>query len=208
MSTDFQQNGRGYLSNKWESEEKKNLLISILLEPKFQLINQFKINQLISLSIIDLLKSYSIEAKIKWPNDILVKKRKIAGILIQNIVVSNSITYSIAGVGININQNKFKNYSPKADSLSSVIGEKLNINKVKDELLNFVQNRIKDLREGVCFDNQYIKNLYMINHKCYFKEGDVEFDGVIVGINSNGELCVKIQNDYKYFKYKQIKYLF
>ena len=53
VSTDFQQNGRGYLSNKWESEVRKNLLISILLEPKFQLISQFKINQLISLSILD-----------------------------------------------------------------------------------------------------------------------------------------------------------
>ena len=48
----------------------------------------------------------------------------------------------------------------------------------------------------------------MINQKCYFKEGDTEFDGVIVGVSSVGELCVKIQNDYKYFKYKQIKYLF
>ena len=141
VSADFQQKGRGYLSNNWESEVKKNLLISILLEPKLQLISQFKINQLISMSILDLLKSYSIEAKIKWPNDILVKKSKVAGILIQNIVVSNSITYSIAGIGININQNNFQSYSPKADSLSSIIGKKLNINKVKDDLLYFVQKQ-------------------------------------------------------------------
>ena len=99
------------------------------------------------MSILVLLKSYSIEAKIKWPNDILVKKSKVAGILIQNIVVSNSITYSIAGIGININQNNFQSYSPKADSLSSIIGKKLNINKVKDDLLYF-KNRIKDLRRG------------------------------------------------------------
>ena len=58
VSSDFQQKGRGYLSNNWESEVKKNLLISILLEPKLQLISQFKINQLISVSILDLLKSY------------------------------------------------------------------------------------------------------------------------------------------------------
>ena len=208
VSADFQQKGRGYLSNNWESEVKKNLLVSILLEPKLKLIRQFKINQLISMSILDLLKSYSIEAKIKWPNDILVKKSKVAGILIQNIVVSNSITYSIAGIGININQNNFQSYSPKADSLSSIVGKKLNINKVRDDLLYFVQNRIKDLRRGVSFDNQYKKNLYMINQKCCFKEGDTEFDGVIVGVSSVGELCVKIQNDFKYFKYKQIKYLF
>ena len=62
--------------------------------------------------------------------------------------MSNSITYSIAGIGININQNNFQSYSPKADSLSSIIGKKLNINKVKDDLLNCVQKRIKDFRRG------------------------------------------------------------
>ena len=140
-----------------------------MLEPKLKLISQFKINQLISMSILDLLKSYSIEAKIKWPNDILVKKNKVAGILIQNIVVSNSITYSIAGIGININQNNFQIYSPKADSLSSIIGKKLNINKVKDDLLNCVQ-KIKDFRREFHLIINIKKNLYMINQKCCFKK--------------------------------------
>ena len=67
------------------------------------------------------------------------------------------------------------------------------------------KKELKILEGGVSFDNQYKKNLYMINQKCCFKEGDTEFDGVIVGVSSVGELCVKIQNDYKYFKYKQDK---
>ncbi|MAM04547.1 MAG: biotin--[acetyl-CoA-carboxylase] ligase, partial [Flavobacteriales bacterium] len=91
VTTDFQEIGKGQMNNSWESEKKNNLLISILIEPKISINNIFDINRFICLSIFDLLKLYDINALIKWPNDIIINNRKIAGILIENIFSNNII---------------------------------------------------------------------------------------------------------------------
>lgn len=105
--------GKGQRGNRWFSEKGMNLLFSIALKPDeitgphFQAYDQFSINETAALSVIDFLASYGINAKIKWPNDIYVSDRKICGMLIENAVMGGRISWSIIGIGINVNQTTF-----------------------------------------------------------------------------------------------------
>ena len=105
---DYQEEGRGQGDHMWESPVRENLLMSVLLFPAFLAASrQFHLSRVASLAISDLLTSMGLEPEIKWPNDILVKRRKIAGILIENGISGQYLSYSIVGTGLNINQSQF-----------------------------------------------------------------------------------------------------
>jgi len=105
ISANFQTAGKGQHGNRWESERGKNLLFSIILYPSsVSPDEQFLISMSISLGICDFLKHFLSDIKIKWPNDIYVNGGKIAGILIENSIIGQTIEYTVAGIGININR--------------------------------------------------------------------------------------------------------
>ncbi|XFA98135.1 biotin--[acetyl-CoA-carboxylase] ligase [Candidatus Izemoplasma sp. B36] len=110
-----QSKGKGRLGNTWLSEE-GNLYFSFLLKEDLRRSEIFSIIMKCSVSIIEILNKYNVEAEIKYPNDIVVKKQKISGILIESIGY-NDINNLIVGIGININQNTFKNISIVATSI-------------------------------------------------------------------------------------------
>ena len=130
---EYQYKGRGQRTNIWESKFGKNLLLSFIFEPKILLSEQFVISKIVCLSVIDFLISFGIKATIKWPNDILFKNRKIAGVLIENIVSKGVITHSVIGIGVNINQLIFEKYKPNATSLSLELEKNVDI-------LNYISN--------------------------------------------------------------------
>ena len=67
------------------------------------------------LAVLDLLEDFNLEnLSVKWPNDILVGKRKISGILIQNKLLSDRIKSAVIGIGLNINQSKFTTFKREA----------------------------------------------------------------------------------------------
>lgn len=106
--TNFQASGRGQMGNTWESEDGKNLLISIIIFPKMiKPAKQFIISKTVSLGIYDFLRRHINNVLIKWPNDIYVNNDKIAGILIENSLLNDEIESTIVGIGINVNQQKF-----------------------------------------------------------------------------------------------------
>ena len=84
-----QLNGRGQRGTEWQSEPGNNLTFSFLLtEINLSVLDQFRLNQLASIAIINTLDNYDIDAYIKWPNDIYVGREKIAGMLIENSIGS------------------------------------------------------------------------------------------------------------------------
>ena len=108
VHTNYQKNGRGQRNNEWLSENGKNLTFSFLLEPYVELSNQFFLHIITSISIFKTLLKINIKnISIKWPNDIYVNDKKIAGILIENLVYRKFIHKSVIGVGLNINQANF-----------------------------------------------------------------------------------------------------
>lgn len=114
--------GKGQLGATWKSELGENIAVSILFSPTFLEPKQiFYFNKAIALAVRDCVEYFmgkqpeqKIKVSIKWPNDILVGDRKVAGVLIENIFRANTIENSIVGIGINVNQEfiKEKHYLP------------------------------------------------------------------------------------------------
>ena len=133
--TNYQSAGRGQGWNKWESEENKNLLISIILFPSMiKPAEQFLLSMAVSLGICDFLDLYTTTISIKWPNDIYVNNDKIAGILIENSIMGDLIEHTIAGIGININQSKFLSDAPNPVSLTNLTGGQFDLSQCLSQL--------------------------------------------------------------------------
>ncbi len=121
-----QTSGRGQRGNSWEADPGKNLTLSMLLRPEgIDASRQFDISRAVALGTALMLQDLlpGMEVLIKWPNDIYVGDRKIAGILIENTLTGRLIDRSIAGIGININQEQFRSDAPNPVSVFQLTGE-------------------------------------------------------------------------------------
>lgn len=137
VSTYTQTAGRGQRGNSWESEPQKNLSFSVLLRPKNIIARQqFFVSEAVSIAIINVLRRHitSLPVTIKWPNDIYVNDSKICGILIENRLTGNRISQSIAGIGININQQQFISNAPNPISLINIIGKETPLDDILHEV--------------------------------------------------------------------------
>jgi len=144
-----QTKGRGEGSNTWESEPGKNLTLTRIFRPLFlPPEHQFYLLQIISLGVYDYLRMFVEEVSIKWPNDLYVGKNKIAGILIENSIIGGKINYSIAGIGININQTNFSPSLENPISLKNLTNIHYKLEESLDLLNLHVGNSYQQLKEG------------------------------------------------------------
>lgn len=118
ITADRQENGRGRQQKKWESDEGKNLLMSVLLYPSYPPQQQFYVCCYVSLALAEFLKQIEIDnVYIKYPNDIYIGNRKAAGILLEHSLQGETINYTIAGIGLNVNQTIFPENLPNPTSI-------------------------------------------------------------------------------------------
>lgn len=123
-TAEFQSAGKGQRGNSWESEAGQNLLFSICIHPQHITVhNHFLLSQAIALAVKQALETFTQGVTIKWPNDIYVGQKKIAGILIENELAGKLVKTSIIGVGININQPIFHSEAPNPISLYQLTGK-------------------------------------------------------------------------------------
>ena len=211
--TALQTDGRGQMGTVWESEANKNLIFSVFKDlTSLHIEHSFFISMIASLSIFEALKKMGIpHLYIKWPNDILSDKKKICGILIENVVKNNKLRSCIIGIGLNVNQIQFKDL-PKASSLKSVTGKNYNL----DELLIYILNEIKlnfdrykkdELR---LIKQKYEDGLFRMNKPATFQDKKSKlFSGIIKGITDSGKLNILLENNkIKEFDLKQAVLLY
>ena len=117
--------GRGQRGNCWEAAPGKNLTFSLFLHPEgVSPAGQFLISEIVALAVVEAVEHALAEAvasdriKVKWPNDIYVDDRKIAGILIEHTLTGSGIGHTIAGIGLNVNQTVFESDAPNPVSLA------------------------------------------------------------------------------------------
>lgn len=212
VSADYQSGGRGQLGSHWLSSEGLNLTLSMLFTPQdLDIDKRFLFNIWISQALVNLLHKKLGEQKIrvKWPNDILVNGKKIAGILIQNNLRGDKLQYVIVGIGINVNE-VMKTYSFPATSMRSEAGRSYNLNELKEELIGQVwKTYIKGLQfpEMQLFKSAYEKLLWKMDQKVSIIEGGVKKTCRIKGINKIGELKVKIDGDIRLIRNKDVTFI-
>ena len=209
VTAKFQSEGNGQRGKAWESSVNENLLLSVVVEPKIKLAQQSLISNIVALSVCDLLKNLGIAAEIKWPNDILVAKQKIAGILIQNKLKGNYVTHSVIGLGFNVNQGVFKDYSPVATSLRLQLNKDYEVLRTQNLFLSFLSKRLMRLKKGENQENEYLKALFLKDTPAAFESDNMQFMGIIKGVCESGKLLIQLEDDsITAFDSQQVKYLF
>lgn len=194
--SDYQTSGHGRLSRVWQSNNKDNLLFSILIK------NQSLINKYASLSlgsavaIFNVLKKMNIEnVSIKWPNDVYVGNKKICGILLESISNGCNIDVLIIGIGLNVNQKIFDNDLINATSIFNIKKKKVNIfwfkNKVFKECFK-VFNEIKN--DNYNYLDVVKNNIYLKNKDVYATINNEKILVKVIDINDDNSLKVIVNN--------------
>ncbi len=193
ITTDVQTQGRGQYGRIWNSEEQQNVMMSMIVSPIFiKIEDQFWLNIATGLTVKNIVATYCKNVTIKWPNDIFIGKKKVAGILIQNYIQTDKIRYSIIGVGLNVNQEEWPSGIPNATSLKKESGNHLRIPLIIDQICSEMDNYYKILRfQPKSMWDDYHKNLYGINESNSFSHGEEKIQGRIIGIDKIGRLRIE-----------------
>lgn len=208
--------GRGQRGNSWESEPGKNLTFTVLFRPgNIHPRDQFAISEATALAITDYLAMEGVEAKVKWPNDIYVGDRKIAGILIEHSVTPGNIEHSRIGVGININQTEFRSNAPNPVSLAQITGCRYDLSLNADKVGGFLEKRLAecDTAEGRRrLHEQYKAALWRGDgsvHGVTDKTVGIGYPGVIKDVDPHGPITIINVNDGKLYTYnfKEIEFM-
>jgi BirA family biotin operon repressor/biotin-[acetyl-CoA-carboxylase] ligase len=201
--------GRGQRDNRWVSAPGENLTMSLILRPGGMATDKlFLLSEAFSLAVVRSLNSFGIDASIKWPNDIYVETRKIAGILIEHSFFGNALDFSVTGLGLNINQTSFPPMDVVPTSMAMETGNcRHDVDKILSLTLDNFSTLYKPDRETV--HNGYMEKLY--RRKGWFPYRTKNGETLIAGIHDvadSGELILKDKNGkFSSFLFKEITYL-
>lgn len=196
---DKQVAGRGRRGRSWESPSGVNVFMTLMLRPSFEPEKASMITLVMALSTARAIMDVSgLPAKIKWPNDIVVNKKKVVGILTELTMETDYIQHLVCGVGINVNQAFFpENIKDTATSLYLVGGKKIN----RAELIERVMERFEENYETFLKTGNMQGLIKSYNDLLVNKEAQVRvldpknvYEGISHGINELGELIVEKQD--------------
>ena len=196
---DKQVAGRGRRGRSWESPAGVNIFMTIMLRPSFEPEKASMITLVMALSTAQAITEVSgLPAKIKWPNDIVVNKKKVVGILTELTMETDYIQHLVCGVGINVNQTELPdNIKDTATSLYIEGGKKIN----RAELIEKVMERFEANYEAFLKTGNMQGLIEAYNELLVNKEAQVrvldpknEYEGISHGINELGELIVEKQD--------------
>lgn len=187
--------GRGQRGHTWIGGEGENLMFTMIFSPEFlPPVRQFFLSEAVALALVDAMRDYGIEARIKWTNDIYVGDRKLVGILIEHKLLMGRMARSIVGIGLNVNQMEFDASLPNPVSMAQVMGQKFDRREVLGSVAEHLLARYERLREGdlEALRQEYCGRLYRLDEEHWFALPDGErFRGTIRGVDQSGGLLVE-----------------
>jgi BirA family transcriptional regulator, biotin operon repressor / biotin---[acetyl-CoA-carboxylase] ligase len=195
LSTNHQTSGKGRISKSWYGNE-NSLMCSLLLKTNLAY-DQISLIPLLAVkSLHQVLIKYHPDIKIKWPNDLLIDNKKIAGILVESMTQENKVTAIIIGFGININHQTF---TPEIKDLATSLF--LKTNQVYDKEIIY-QELIKQFDmdyQAYQNDSQFIIDYCNLHHALTnktitFTNLEVYQQAKVITILANGHLLVKAKD--------------
>jgi len=202
----YQTKGKGQQGKHWHAAKEKNLLMSVILNATQKNIQtQFELNAAFCSAIAHMLmEDYEIgEACIKWPNDLYIGRKKIAGILIENIIQGQQWKYAIVGIGLNVNQVQFPQVI-QATSMIHELGKKVDLVLLRKRLfvqLNKAYKNYLNKDQDLLFE--YNSLLHGFDHAIEYEKDGKKQVGHLFGADVNGFL--KIDNNQ--YRHGEIKLL-
>ncbi|MBQ3243961.1 MAG: biotin--[Bacteroidaceae bacterium] len=187
--------GRGQRGNVWSSKDGENLLLSMLVRPgnSLEVANQFLLSQAVAVSLHAAMKCYGIETRLKWPNDIYVGNRKLAGILVELDYSGAFVDQAIVGIGLNVNQTEFPPMDRVPVSMKMLLGRDVSVEDVmRDVLCNF-SHYYSEMRWGCkeAISAEYRELLQGLGEQRNYVDTDGAFTAVIEGVEPTGHLLLR-----------------
>lgn len=206
--TKRQENGRGQRGNSWHTEPDQNLILSTVIFPNLKSEHVFYLNMVVSLAVEKTLRDLGILAKVKWPNDIYVKREKIAGILIENQIQGSVISSSIIGLGLNVNQRVFPDHL-KATSVALQVGEEVEPEDVFKQFYGYLDFWCDQLMQSnfSLLRKRYYSVLFQFETTHYYKDSGGIFSGQITGVNPDGKLEIESSQGKRTYDFKEVTYI-
>lgn len=194
--TDKQTKGRGRRGKRWHSIPGKSLTFSVVLFPDLSPKISGLISLLAGLSVVDTMGRYDIDAKLKWPNDIVIFDEKIGGLLCETRVANNQMDTFVIGIGLNINEDKVDFPEGFADGVTSV---KIILNKtirrelVLIHLLSRLEKWIDQLQHRDKIISSWLDRCAHLGQTISIKTDDKTVSGIFSGLTEYGEAIIKFK---------------
>ena len=191
---EFQSAGRGRLGRSWEVPEGTSVMMSILLRPKFEPQYAPTLTLVMGMAVAKAVKNLGFDVSIKWPNDVVVSRKKICGILTEMGVRDGKIDYAVIGVGINVNIKEFpEEMADKATSLYLESGKEFDRSQIPGLVMEAFEEYYEKFAatcdlSGLKEEYESILANYDQPVRVLAKE---PYEGVARGITDGGELLVE-----------------
>ena len=199
-----QTKGRGQYGNSWENLPEENLAYSFALKTKNINVSDTCFNFYTAILVRDFIANLTkTEVKIKWPNDLILKNKKICGMLFEK-----KKNYFVVGIGINILQENFKNL-PKAGSVLSQTGLSFELKAFTESLHQYLFEHLvqKEIPNNIL--ELYHLHLYRKNEVSVFEKNKVRQNGIIKNVDENGYIWIDLENEgLQKFFHKEIELLY
>ena len=188
---DAQTAGKGRAGRRWITNPGTALAFSLILRPSNLGIDQWLILfGLGALSVAEALSEIGLQPEIKWPNDVLIDGKKVAGILVNSNWTGESVNYSVLGIGLNVSPEAIPD-DAELDFPATSIGEALGRSINRTDLLIAILKKLKVLFQQVNssdLSNAWQDRLAYLNQEVVVKKADGTVTGRLIGLTANGEL--------------------
>lgn len=191
--SETQTKGRGRLNRQWVSPKYKGIYLSLILKPKVPPSHSPILTLLSAVSVCEAIKEATgIEAKIKWPNDILINNKKAGGILTELNAETDEVRFVAIGIGLNVNNDK-KSLISGATSIKEEKGEKVNRISLLQEILRKIEVNYFELNEkGAGFiADKWRHNNVTLNNRVKVVYHKDEIEGRAIDIDVDGGLLLR-----------------
>ncbi len=214
-TTHSQSAGRGQGHNRWHSSPGANLTLSVLLRPdRLTVDHLLPLTQFVALAVASTVQTYLPEGEVavKWPNDVYVGRQKIAGILLQNGLRGTQLQWTVAGIGLNVNERDFPEpLARSATSLSQYLGKPLSLAAVQTTLFDALSARYELLatRRHSELHQAYQERLHRRGEWVTFEviaTGE-QLRARVEGVEADGRLLLQTETTSHRFAQQEVRWL-
>ena len=188
---DEQTAARGRFDRRWIGGPDDNVAFSVVLRPEQAWASQ--INMAASLGVVSAVERLAgVEATVKWPNDVRVGGKKLAGILVETAMRPEGLEHAVLGIGINVNldPSAFPEISGTATSLMAAAGRPLDRADVLRAVLEDVDDRYAEVRRGESLTDRWAGRLDTLGSTVRVRWRDSEMVGRATGVDDEGNLLL------------------
>ncbi len=203
-----QTSGKGQYGNSWQTKEDLNIAYSLAIPAEKIVVRQDLFNFRTATVLRAFLANMTREhVEVKWPNDLIIQQKKIAGILVERKTVGGR-SYLVVGIGLNVLQENFQNL-PKAGSLLTQTGMRFDLTEFSEHLHRYMSDHLTIAIADTEIVEEINQWLFRKDIISVFEIAGIRQNGIITKVDEDGFLWVQLEKDgVKKFFHKEIELLY